>query len=59
MKRNVEIIFSELLPLRYGEMSPMCESWRNGYWVSSAGKNMNFEYCEEYLSSTSNKILLW
>ena len=25
----------------------------------STGKIMDFEYCEEYLKSTSNKILLW
>ena len=54
-----EIIFSELLPLCYGEMSPKCESWRNGYWVSSTWKHMDFEYYEEYLKSTSNKIVLW
>ena len=55
----VEIIFSELLPLHYGEVSPKCKSRRNVYWVSSTGKNMDFEFCEEYLRSASNKILLW
>ena len=29
-------------------MSPKSESWRNEYWVSSRGKNMDSEYCEEY-----------
>ena len=29
------------------------------YTECSTGKIMDFEYCEEYLGGTSNKILLW
>ena len=56
-KKKCQIIFSKL-SLRYGEMSPKCGFWRDGYCVQQE-KMMDSNYCEEYLKSTSNKILLW
>ena len=59
MKRNVEILFSKL-SLPHGKV----KCCRNADFEKmdtecSTGKIMDFEYCEEYLRSTSNKILLW
>ena len=50
-KRNAQIIF---LKLQYGKMFPECEFSRDGY----CKRISYFDYCEEYLKSISNKILL-
>ena len=39
-------------------MSLKCEFRRDGYCVQQE-KMMDFDYCEEYFRSISNKILLW
>ena len=52
-----EFVFSNLsLPLQYGKMSLKLEFLEK--WILSfhQEKTMDFEYCEEYLRSTSNKI---
>ena len=54
---------------RYGEMSPKCEFWRNEYWTfrqtgksneywDKVEKEVDFDYCEEYVRSISNETLL-
>ena len=56
IKRNAKII---VFKLRYGKMLSKCEFWRDQYCKCSTGKMQDFDYCEEYLKSISNKILLW
>ena len=42
-----------------GEMSSKSQFWKDGYCALHRKKMMGFDYCEEYLRSRSNKILLW
>ena len=55
-KRNVEIIFSTNTV-----WWNVAKLWILKKWILSGQqeKIMDFEYCEEYLRSILNKILLW
>ena len=57
-KSNVEIVFSKYY-YHYG-MVNVAKLWIFKKWRLSGQqeKNMDFEYCEEYLRSILNKILL-
>ena len=57
-KKNVKTILVWLESLRYGKMIQKYEFWRS-ILILQEEKIMDFDYCEEYLGSISNKILLW
>ena len=58
--KKFKIIFLWLWSLRYSKMSPKSEFWKGKWWILrlTQEKMMGFDYCEEYLRSASNKMLL-